>query len=284
MRRLGGGEFERLGRPSLKDLLVELLGLRLRLGPQLPLQRRHADLVLLEGGAAPALPRVEPHQRAVHDLLRHVHREQRHGRLDRLLCLSSLRLMREDVREGLHRQSAQPLLFRGQPFRERRFVDADPLQELAAIERDGPLERFGSSLTHQSLEDGGIDVHRVAVESDRLALHQQGRRLRLRQRLAEHVHRLAQASPRLLIGGITPEQRRQTVARVRLARMEREISEQGQCLLRGQGNNLPTGHPDIETAEEGHEQRLHCGCPVRVGTIPVGRWFYIFLTLPLTER
>src|SRR2546428_13747967 len=118
MGRLGDVRLQGLGGPSLKNVLVELLGLRLRLGPQLPLQRGDAYLVLFERGAAPSLARIEPHQRPMHDLLRGVHREQPHGGLDPPLCLSCLRLMREPAPEALQRPPAQPLSLPRWPLRE----------------------------------------------------------------------------------------------------------------------------------------------------------------------
>ncbi len=59
------GHHNRLGsagrRTLAEDLFVEPPCLYLRLGAQLAAQHAKADLVLLQRGASPALPRIETH-------------------------------------------------------------------------------------------------------------------------------------------------------------------------------------------------------------------------------
>ena len=78
------------GRPLAalaQDLVIERLRLRLGLRPKLPLERRHADLVLAERSAPPSRIDVELHQISVHGLLERIDLERAerglHGGVDR---------------------------------------------------------------------------------------------------------------------------------------------------------------------------------------------------------
>ena len=254
---LPGVDLQRLEGPSLENVLIELLRLRLRFGAQLPLQRSNAHLVLLEGGATPALTGIEPHQRSMHGLLGGIEREESRGRLDRALGLSRLRLMREQLRQRFQRQLAQPFALGGEPLLERRLVDAEPLEEIAVVERDGALERLGGALVQEPLEERRIDLDRWRVEGDRLAFHEEARRFRGGQRLAQDVHGLPQALAGLLVAGVAPEQRGQAVTRIRVARSQRQIRQEGLRLPGGQREDLAGGKPRLETTEERQSERPH---------------------------
>ena len=69
--------------PSLEKLAVELPGLSFGLDAELALESFDARLVLSEGCAAPALTRVQAHERPVHRLLRRIQPEQPYGGLYR---------------------------------------------------------------------------------------------------------------------------------------------------------------------------------------------------------
>ena len=114
-------------RPRLEQLAVELLGFRLGFEAKLALEDSDARLVLAEGSAAPALARIETHERSVHCLLRRVEAEQSHGGLHRLVDRTDLGLMAQELRERFHGQLSQSLPLRPEPVLERRLLDADPL-------------------------------------------------------------------------------------------------------------------------------------------------------------
>ena len=81
MALLSVGSRHHLGRPT-KQVLIEVLRLRLGRCPQLPLQHADAHLVLLERGPPTPLAGIEPHERAVRGLLQGIEPEQTHRRLD----------------------------------------------------------------------------------------------------------------------------------------------------------------------------------------------------------
>src|SRR5215510_6314031 len=72
--RCGRQQSYRLRRTALQDLLVELLRLDFRLGPELTLKEIDADLVLPERRTPPSLAGVEPHQRTMNRLLEWIER------------------------------------------------------------------------------------------------------------------------------------------------------------------------------------------------------------------
>ncbi len=79
----------------LEDLGVELLGLPLGFGAELAVEHVHAELVLPQGGAAPSLTHIEPHQGAMHDLLERIEGQHSSGREDRRLALLRLDVVSE---------------------------------------------------------------------------------------------------------------------------------------------------------------------------------------------
>jgi len=56
----------------LEEILIQSSRLRLGLSAQLAPEQADADLVLLQRGASPALPRIEAHQRSMRGLLKWV--------------------------------------------------------------------------------------------------------------------------------------------------------------------------------------------------------------------
>src|SRR5262249_2142936 len=87
--------------PSLEKLAVQLFGLRLWFGAELALQRFDALLILAERGAAPALARVEAHERSMDRLLRAIPRQQAHRDRHRPVVGADPRQMTEELPGGL---------------------------------------------------------------------------------------------------------------------------------------------------------------------------------------
>src|SRR5262245_21560112 len=80
---------------ALQDLVIERLRLRLRLGPKLSLERRHAELILAEGRASPPGLGVDLHQHPVGALLQRIELKQPQGSLDSRIGRSRSTLVRE---------------------------------------------------------------------------------------------------------------------------------------------------------------------------------------------
>src|SRR5690242_19344513 len=99
-----------------QDLLVQRLGLLLRLDTELAREHAHALLVLAQRRAPSAGVGVEAHQRAVRWLLQRIEGQQSKGRLNRRLDRANLALMREQPRERFERQLTQSLTLAEQPF------------------------------------------------------------------------------------------------------------------------------------------------------------------------
>jgi hypothetical protein len=103
---------------SLKQLSVQLLGLRLGLSPELALQHADTDLILAECGTATTVCGVEPHQRSVHGFLRGIEPENPDRRLHRGLGRANPDLVGQEPDQRLQRLLAEALALEGQPLLE----------------------------------------------------------------------------------------------------------------------------------------------------------------------
>jgi hypothetical protein len=142
-----------------------VLRLGLRLSPQLALQHAHAHLVLPQRLPAPALARVQAHQRPVHGLLQGVEGEQAGGRVHRAYGFTGLALVAEEPGQGIDRALAQTRPLGPQPVLEGFLGDPDPLEQVAPVQRDGLFEGLRGGAGGESLEGLRIDVDGGCVES-----------------------------------------------------------------------------------------------------------------------
>jgi hypothetical protein len=212
-RRLRRGRARRGRRLVLQDLLVEALGLRIRIDAELALEDGDARLILAQRGAPSSLAGVHADEGAVDVFLEGIEREQSYGGLRRFGERVLLRLHREQPGQRLHGPIAQAGPFRLQPRLERLLVHVQAFEQVAAVERDGLVERRRRALAHALLEAHHVDLRHPCVERDGLALGLQARRT-AGQHAAQREERLAETVPRLLGGGITPEERDQLLARM----------------------------------------------------------------------
>ena len=196
--------------------------------PELALQDVDAHLVLAQRHAATPLPRIEAHQRPLHRFLQRVEAEQARGDGDGRRDRAVLNVVREQFRQRLDGQLAQPLALGHQPFLEGRLLHAEPLEQLAAVERPRFGERVGGPHRDQALERGDVDLHRRRHQRNRVGADVEDVAVVRRQGLADREQRLPQAVPRLRVRGLSPEERRQLVALVGLPGLDGQIGQQ--CL------------------------------------------------------
>ena len=112
-------------RPLPKNLLVEDLGHRLRLDPELALEHADTMLVLAQRGLAPAGVGVEPHQRPVDRLLERIEREELQRRLHGRIGRSALSMVDEEAGEDFEGQLSQALPFAHEPLLEGRLGERE---------------------------------------------------------------------------------------------------------------------------------------------------------------
>ena len=162
--RLGGHRDD--GSPA-EDLLVELLGLLLRLDSKLALQDSHAELVLLEGRPAAAELGVEAHERAVHRLLERVEGDQPQRRLEGAPPALPRRAERRAARRAPRgpARAAAPARPSATP-RTSVPRKAKPVQEVTPIEADGLRERLRRPPASPAARRSRVDVDRVRVQGD----------------------------------------------------------------------------------------------------------------------
>jgi hypothetical protein len=131
---------------------------------------------------------------------------------------------------------AQALTLRHQPLGEQRLAWMMMLEEIAAIERHGALERFGRVLVEQPLELRHIRDHGAGRQSYAATVRcHQCRAVRL-ELAAQHQKSLAQAVARRDFGAVAPEQTGELLPVVRTPGMQREIGQEQRNLASGQGN------------------------------------------------
>ena len=144
---------------------------------------------------------------------------------------AALRLCRGKARgqqtiEPVQCAFTQALTFRQQPFLERRRAQMEAVEQLAAIELARALQRMRRIDGDEALELQYVDADAIFLQANRIGIGAEQSRVLRRQRAAQLTERLAQALTRLGLAAILPEQCGELVARLRLARMKRQVSEQ----------------------------------------------------------
>ena len=155
--------------------MIERLRLLFRLRPKLPLEGRHADLVLAEGRAPSSRIDVELHQISVHGFLERIDLQRAERGLHRGVDGAAGALMGEQSGKAGQRQLAQPLTVAEQPVLERRFLHRQTVKEVALVQRDRLRERLGRGLRGPPLEIVDVDGHPVRIQGHGVPAHDQGR-------------------------------------------------------------------------------------------------------------
>jgi hypothetical protein len=120
----------KIGAGAAQNVTVDLLGFFLRLDAQFAFEPAHALLILLERRRALPLRQQQPHQGALHSLLRWIDGEHAtrglNGRFRRFG-----RLPVDQRRQRLDRKSVQPVALKASPFIEFGLVQIKAGQKLA---------------------------------------------------------------------------------------------------------------------------------------------------------
>src|SRR5262245_42354263 len=92
-----------------------------------------------------------------------------------------------------------------QPFFERSVAEIEPIEQISAIERGGPLQLLRRALECQLLELRHIDRDAGSLQAQEIPVSKQGRRVHLSQRFSELEDSLLQAVPRMAVAAVAPE-------------------------------------------------------------------------------
>ena len=164
--------------------------------------------------------------------------------------------MTEKLRQRFERQLAKSLALREQPLLERRLLEREAFEEVAAIQRGGALERSRRALGDPALELRHVYLDGDRVQRDGFPVDQQGRGLR-GHCLPQREERLAEAPARLRFPHATPEQGGELLAGMRPARREREEREERLSLPGGQRHGRRRVEPSLKTTEESEAETRH---------------------------
>ena len=241
--------------------MIELLGRQLGLDGELASQDGDAVLVLAQRRPAAAELHVQPHQRPVHGFLQRIDRGELQRGLDGGLRAPGVARVREQSGQGLEDQLAQAFALGEQPVLEGRLGHREageqvPLvqgrrldQSLRSREGDRLLER-----RHVHQDRGRHERHAVGVEL-------KARAAGIPDRTAETEERLAETRASLRLRKVTPEETRELVPRVRLAKGNGEVGEQGLGLARRQAQRAARLEPGAKTTEQLKARRAIVSIP-----------------------
>src|SRR5262249_50260179 len=149
-------------------------------------------------------------------------------------------LLREETGEAFDGELTQPLALAHEPVFEAWRLGAESGQQVAAVQRGRRLERRRRVRGHGLLERGYVRPHRISRPPERIARHDQRGALVWPERLTEDEQGLAERVASRGWRRLAPEQRRQFVPGMSLARREREVRQERLCLSRRHGERLPT--------------------------------------------
>lgn len=157
--------------------------------------------------------------------------------------------------EGFEGQLAQRLALPEEPLLEGGRLDAEPGEEVAAVERGRLLEGRRGAVGHGGLEGVDVDRHGARVEGERVAVLEE-RRDRARGKGAPELQEgLAEPVPGAVGGGVVPEEDGELVAGVGLSGVASEVGEEGLHLAGRQEDPLAIRPAGIDPAEETQVKR-----------------------------
>ena len=246
----------RAGRPRrpTKQRAVGLFGRGLRIGLDLPPEQIDAGPVLAYGLCAPALASEQLDETTVDGFLQGIDAERLPADGDRFLDGAGRRPAVEQRGHGRGGLSPEPLARSRHPGVEAARAHVDTIEKLAGVEGDRPGQRLVGPLGEETLERHHVyldllEPHGALVGGD-------ATRRCARQRSADGEERLAQAAPRLIGGGLAPEQGGQSLATLALA--GREGEEREQCLRLPEGEaDRPMTDRRLKATEEDESEACH---------------------------
>jgi hypothetical protein len=166
------------------------------------LQQIAARLILPQRFAAPALPGIERHQRAMRRLADRVERQELLSSLGRAIQRARRIVVGQQPPHRPQRQVAQPLPLCPQPVLERLLRQAEAGKQLRPVERSRLLESCRHAGACQALEGRHVDFDVVGTKPDLIAIGNQP--LRIAERLAEVGQGAPQAAARLFVVTCAP--------------------------------------------------------------------------------
>ena len=159
-------------------------------------------------------------------------------------------LMVQQSSQAAHGQAAQAFTLGGKPLLEAGRFGADPVEQIAAIQRQRRPQRVGRAQLDATLELGHVQRERVGCQRHRLHVGGDQGVGAFAQRPAHGRERLAQAGARLHLATVGPQQRGQPVASVRPPHVQREIGKQAARLAGGEDDRFAVRGVELEAAEQ----------------------------------
>jgi hypothetical protein len=252
-RRHGGGCAGRGGAAPaalFQDLAMKGFGFRFGGDIQFLRQHRAEFPVLLKRQRRVPGPGIKRHDRPARRFAQGIERHQPQSQRQRRIVPAGGPVMVDQAFMGIERLFAQMLALGQQPAVEGRGLDIQPVQQLAGIEIDRPLQPFGPALGQCLFETGDIDRARRRMESDGV-----GFRLKAGAERgggpAQDGQGLAQTGARLFVPDILPQQGGKLGPAVACIRPQGEISQKRARLL----GRYPQGFPARSDQGEAAKQR-----------------------------
>jgi len=234
----------------------------LGLGVKLTPQARHALLILAQRCAAPSLPVVQSHERAVHGFLGGIEAEQVERCLHGSVDPPRAHPPRQELSQRLHGQLVQPPAFGEQPLLERHRLLWQAGQQVATVKGSGARQRGLVVPARQAFELGHVGRDGILVQADRVSRGHDKRGAAGEQATDRH-----DGLPQALASGVrrhvTPEQCRELVARMPLVTLEGEVRQQCLGLAPTRDHGRTIGEPGLEAAQKRQaktgQPALQCG-------------------------
>jgi hypothetical protein len=163
----------------------------------------------------------------------------------------------EETAERLDRQLAQPLALRDQPLLERRLADGESLEQVAPVEIDRLFRGLDRARGRETLERGGVHVHRAFGEHHAVVVDHEGRRLR--QRPSQHEQRFTEVLAGTTVVDVGPQQSGELVSGLALRWVEGQVGQKRLNLAPAERLRSPGRQAEVEAAQDAQAQRGHLG-------------------------
>ena len=128
-----------------------------------------AFLVAAQRGVGTALFELQPHQRAMHDFLRRIEREQTAGGVGGVLPPPGLDLRGQQLAEDRERGVPVVEAAFGEPFVEAGKIAVEVIEQIAAINLGRGADRVQRIVRGENIEARDVDFDAARIESQRVA-------------------------------------------------------------------------------------------------------------------
>ena len=258
-------------RRSLGELAIKRAGLGRRFDAKVSLERLAATLILANHRITRALGGIEPHQVAVRRLQCRVQCQQVLAELDPFAGVAFIGMVAKELDQRLDGAIMQAPALGPHPVLEGLFGEGKAVKEFTAIERRRLFQGFDRSFREGPVECRRVDFHIGRIEEQVFALGLDPRHVRSRDQPSRPGQCLAQATPRLGLAAVRPEQRRDLFARMRQTGLQRQDGEKGRGLPGRELDRLSTIEADLEPSQHIHLQ-FHIPGQRLPRRVPENRW------------